>query len=370
MQEMNQQETTNQKQELVEKSRKMATIRKISALKTIEGADRIELAVVDGWQVIVKKGEYAVGDLAIYCEVDSWVPHAVAPFLTKSGHLPKVYMEVEGQRLKSVKMKGQLSQGLLLALDILSSEDETLRIGSFEEGEDVTEYLGILKWEKEIPANLRGVQRGNFPTLIRKTDQERVQNLRNFEELKYAFTWEISEKMHGSSMTVYIDPQGELHVCSRNVDLVENADNTYWKVARRDFGKAIAQITEQQVFGIAMQGELIGPGINGNQYELTDFEFRLFDIQQVFDPELDTYCEGSNREIIADNFNLKHVPIIERNFKIPVEWTVQELLTFAEGYSKLNGSVREGLVFKAIEDPSVSFKVINNQWLLNGGEDQ
>lgn len=342
--------------------RKLATIRRISELKPIEGADKIELAIIDGWQSVVKKGEYNVGDLVVYLEVDSWVPHGIAPFLTKSGHLPKIYQGVEGQRLKSIKLKGEISQGLLLNIELMSGTVP-------EEGSDVTDFLGILKWEKEIPANLRGVQRGNFPTEVYKTDQERIQNLANkLEEFKQ-YTWEVTEKLHGSSMTIYVDSEDVMHVCSRNIDLVETEDNTYWQVARKIFDEAKINAIGYDMYKIAIQGELVGPGINGNQYDLTEADFYLFDMQQVAFAK-DRYAPGFVRRDFAKDCNIKHTPVIDEAFVIPSEWTVQDLLTFAEGASKINASEREGLVFKCNENPEISFKVVSNKWLLKGGEDQ
>lgn len=104
--------------------RALATIRKIDEIGPIEGADAIEVATVGGWKVVVKKGEYQPGDLAIYCEIDSWIPTTVAPFLTKAGHFPKVYNEVEGERLKTVKLRGVTSQGLLLPLAVLGDVEK------------------------------------------------------------------------------------------------------------------------------------------------------------------------------------------------------------------------------------------------------
>lgn len=340
--------------------RKMATIRRISALEPIEGADRIELAVVDGWKVIVKKGEYQVGSLAVYLEIDSWVPHTVAPFLTKSGHFPKIYQGIEGQRLKSVKMKGVTSQGLLLPITINATE-----------GSDVTEVLGILKWEKEIPANLRGIQRGNFPSEIRKTDQERIQNLsKKFEELKRSHVWEVTEKLHGSSATYYIDKQGVFHVCSRNIDLQKVEGNTFWDISNEYSIEENMQIAFENdpdtIGGIAIQGELIGPGINGNQYGCSEPAFFVFDMQHV----QDGYAPAEARYDIAKVLGLPHVPVVHECFTIPQEWTIEDLLTFAEGKSLINASEREGLVFKSLNDPEVTFKVVSNKWLLAGGEDQ
>jgi len=149
--------------------RKMATIRKIDALRPIEGADAIETAIVGGWTCVVKKGEYTAGDLAVYCEIDSFIPTTIAPFLTKPGQYAKTFEGVEGERLRTVKLRGQLSQGLLLPYAICGK--------ICTEGEDVSELLGITKYEAPIPAELAGEVKGMCTSVILKTDQERIQNL-------------------------------------------------------------------------------------------------------------------------------------------------------------------------------------------------
>lgn len=152
--------------------RKLATIRKITELNPIPKADAIEVATVDGWKAVVKKGDFKVGDLAIYLEVDSWVPYELAPFLSKDKE-PKEYNGVKGERLRTIKLRGQLSQGLLLPIDVAYNEDPPDYDHVFLEGDDVTELLGIQKWERPVPAQLAGLMKGSFPSFIPKTDQER-----------------------------------------------------------------------------------------------------------------------------------------------------------------------------------------------------
>ena len=232
--------------------RKLATVRKIDNILPIAGADAIECAVVGGWKVVVKKGEYQVGDLGIYCEIDSWIPHALAPFLSK-GKEPRVFEGIPGERLRTVKLRGQISQGLLLPA-----------VGTGE-GDDLTELLGIVKWEKPIPAQLAGQAKGNFPAVIPKTDQERVQNLVKEIELAQGDEFEETEKLEGSSMTCYLIGD-EFGVCSRNLDLKETEGNSFWATARaEDIETKMRQLRVKSTFtDFAVQGELIGPGIQGN----------------------------------------------------------------------------------------------------------
>lgn len=149
--------------------RKLASIRRVDGLRPIEGADLIECAVVGGWEVVVKKGEFAVGNLATYFEVDSWIPYELAPFLSKEKE-PREYEGVKGERLKTVRLRKQLSQGLLLPIRHCFPDQE---LSQFTEDLDVTDQLGIIKWERPIPLQLRGQVKGNWPAGIPKTDEER-----------------------------------------------------------------------------------------------------------------------------------------------------------------------------------------------------
>lgn len=128
--------------------RKMATIQIIRDITPIEGADAIALAHINGWAAVVRKGKFSVGQYVVFCEIDSWVPHEIAPFLSK-GKEPREYLGVKGERLRSVKLRGQLSQGLILPPNILPQ-------GSYLEGEDVSEKLGIVKYEPPVPVQLVG----------------------------------------------------------------------------------------------------------------------------------------------------------------------------------------------------------------------
>jgi RNA ligase (TIGR02306 family) len=334
------------------KMRKMATIRQIDALNPIEGADAIECASIGGWKVVVKKGEFSVGNLAVYCEIDSWIPTELAPFLSK-GKEPREFEGIRGERLRTVKLRGQLSQGLLLNLD--SAIPQT---NSFVEGDDVSETLGIVKWERPINAQLAGMAKGNFPSLIPKTDQERAQNLVGeiLAAAQAGTQFEITEKLEGSSMTVYLI-DGVFGVCSRNLDLKETADNTFWQVARQE---QIEQKMRDHGWGNwAVQGELIGPGIQGNIYKLSKPEFRVFDVYNV---QAGEYVQPVQRRALIDSMGLLHAPVLLIDKDLGVG-SVDELLQWAEGESKLGKTEREGIVFKEAKG-GMSFKAISNKYLL------
>jgi RNA ligase (TIGR02306 family) len=332
--------------------RKMATIRKIDALRPIVGADAIECAIVGGWTCVVKKDEYTAGDLAVYCEIDSWIPHEVAPFLSR-GNFPHVYNEVKGERLRTVKLRGQLSQGLLLPLSVIP-------FASYIPDDDVSELLGIVKYEAPIPASLAGEVKGMFPSRIPKTDQERIQNLSTeLEEWKAEkLTWEVTEKLDGSSMTVYII-DGEVGVCSRNLDLKPNKDNSLWATAYKN---EIDVKLIQSLSNLAIQGELVGNGIQGNIYKMRDQEFYVYDI---YDIDAGRYFTPTERVAYCKVWDIKHVPVFKSDFMLTTE-TVADLLQKAEGKSVMGdiaGPEREGLVYKCNEQ-QVSFKAISNAFLL------
>jgi RNA ligase (TIGR02306 family) len=353
-------------------TRKLASIAEITYIKPIEGADAIECAIVNGgWPVVVKKGEYQVNDLAIFCEIDSWVPHELAPFLSK-GQEPREYNGVKGERLKTVKLRGQVSQGLLLPLNT------PIKGGPFDGGygicvlglqggEDVTEMLGIQKWEPPIPSQLQGTMRGNFPHFIPKTDQERCQNLRKdiFETHKDD-VYEVTTKLDGSSMTVYVK-DGEVHVCSRNIDLIETEGNTFWNTAReQNIIDTLLELSVEKGEEYAIQGELIGEGIQGNPEKLTGHKFYLFDIYSI---TVGRYLKTDERYSILDKLNMNgasigHVPVVDIMCSVAKKFsTIDELLEFAEGPSLNPQTKREGLVFKSWES-DFSFKAISNSYLL------
>jgi RNA ligase (TIGR02306 family) len=355
-----------------ESARKLATVRRIAALDPIEGADRIVCATVDGWQLVTAKDNgFEVGDLCLYFEIDSWVPTSIAPFLTRDGHVPKEYNGVQGERLRTKKLKGQVSQGLILPLDRACGEpgsDFRYYWGEpdgpmwVEEGTDLTEVLGVQKYEKPVPANLAGQAKGNFPSFIPKTDEERIQNLTRVLDrwchLITPLTWEVTEKMDGSSMTVYFC-DNNFGVCSRNFDLIETPTNSFWQAARdADLRNKMTVYGRQ----LAIQGELIGPGVQGNKYQMNHLRFKVFNI---YDIEAKKYLSPSERKRVCLDLELDHVPVLHEQWFMGLDDNVELYVLTADGDSLYNPKVlREGLVWKCWESPSQSFKAISNKWLL------
>lgn len=348
--------------------RKLASIRRIIEIKPIEGADAIEAVRVDGWWVVSKKNEFQVGDLCVYFEIDSFLP--VRPefeFLRKSCFRSTKHLG-DGFRLKTVKLRGQISQGLALPLNAVS--DPLMKYSNLEhatpaEGQDVTEWLGVKKWEMPIPAQLAGQIKGSFPSFIRKTDQERIQNCYDEFSKKYKTMWfEASLKLDGSSMTVYWN-NGNFGVCSRNLELKETEGNTFWKVATKyDF----KSVLEKYGKNIALQGELMGPGIQGNRENFSDHDFFLYDIwdidNQKYFSQYERLCIYLELLNLAPETFMKHVPVITLTQGPQIfDFSLDEILCLANTKS-INHQIAEGLVFKAV-DGSVSFKAINQKFLLN-----
>lgn len=350
--------------------RKLATVQQIAELLPIEGADAIEVARINGWNVVVKKGDFKVDEMVVFCEVDSFLP--IQPeyeFLRKSSY-KKMPDGTEGFRLKTIRLRGQLSQGLLINYQVLISKltpDENGHVDLPDVGEDVTEILGIIKYEPPIPACLAGQMKGYFPGFLNKTDEERVQNIKDSMYERYknkGKKYYITEKLDGSSCSIYLRGN-EFGVCSRNVNLLETPDNTFWKVARQynieEILRNHSEYTGFQTF--ALQGELIGEGVEGNPYKIKGHEFHIFNL---FYSDLDYYANIDELIDFSKKYNLNIVPILYKDINLPENGT--ECLKLAEGKSALNHNTeREGIVIRYF-DHSVSFKAISNKFLLKNGD--
>lgn len=345
--------------------RKMATIRKIAEIQAIPEADKICAYRVDGWWVVEVVGKYVVGDLVVYAEPDSWIPTEMAPFLSK-GHEPRVYNGVKGEKLKTVRLRGQLSQGLLFPLIPTCNNIES----KLFEGLDVSFPLGIQKYEAPIPSELAGQAAGNFPRFIPKTDQERCQNLYEDIFIKNADAYyEITTKLDGTSFTAFYADKEE-GVCSRNWELKLDGANENNSMVRMFIDSGLQSVFRQLNRNLAIQGELCGPNIQANKEQLKSVKLFVFDI---FDIDNNCYLIPSERHKLmeelwlfgVDRDMVQHVPVIAYSANLYDTLgitTMDQLLKFADGPS-LNAAIREGVVFKRI-DGKFSFKAINNRWLL------
>lgn len=370
--------------------RKLATIEVIKDLQPIEGADLIEVATIRGWQVVVKKGEFNIGDLCIYCEIDSVLPQRPEFYFLQASHF----------RIKTIRLRGQISQGICFPITILAGNKKLLddvnpipeneiiyptvefvpsddghiltmfydktcnNYREFTIGDDVTDIIGITKYEPPIPAQLAGKVKGNFPSFIPKTDEERIQNMEWVlteykDELFY-----VTEKLDGTSFTAYYN-NGVFGVCSRNLDLFETEDNTHWKVARE-----LKLEERMKIYGenIALQGELIGEGINENRLKIKGHSIRFF---SIFDIDKYRYYNYNMFNERIFQFGLETVPIVSHITGFKLFSTINEMIEYSKGKSVLNtNQEREGIVIRPcenIEHPKygrISFKVLNNKYLL------
>lgn len=362
--------------------RKLVTIRKITNIVPIENCDNIALGIVDGWTVIIKKSEFSIGDSCVFFEIDSFLPlEPRYEFLKKTTK----FDGKEGYRIKTMKMKGVLSQGLALPLSMfpeVSTNDD-----------DVTAKLNVIKFDLEqfYGANTAGPRErkyGSFPTFIPKTDQPRIQNMTHMFLTHKATTFEETLKLDGSSMTCYKIPNKptlfqrvlsffgkqlpthKFGVCSRNVDLkpsdnkVQTFDNFGKKsvYAQSDFwATAIKMDIENKLpIGYAIQGELIGPLIQANHEKVSSLDYFVFD---VYDINKKQYLTPEARREFCKQHNIQHVPVTNTN-ATPLQMTLEELLAHVDTESMNPGTVSEGRVYKSNSYPTMSFKVINNKYLL------
>ena len=315
--------------------RKLASVVKIADIQPIPNADAIVVASVKGWKVVVKRDEFKVGDLAVYYEIDSFLP--IRPqfeFLRKSSF--KRMGINEGFRLKTIKLRGQLSQGLLTPIPE--------GIIDPKEGDDLTEALDIVKYEPPIPAQLAGKIKGTFPSFIPKTDEIRIQN---FEvDVGFSPVGEkvyVTEKLDGTSFTCYFN-NGVFGVCGRNWELTETADNSLWRMANMlDLKNKLTKYGKN----IALQGELIGAGINGNLYGLSDHKLYFF---TGYDIDKGRRMFFDELEWLLFRLEVPMVPVIEKyGYTLPTENLVDNMLKYAEGKSVLNMEVdREGVVVRGL----------------------
>lgn len=323
--------------------RKLVTIRKISEINPIPDADLIERAKIDGWNVVVKKGDFRAGDLCIYGEIDSIFPAEDARFAF-----------LEGKRLRTKKMRGVVSQGIAFPLSILGAH-------SVKEGDEVTDFLGVTKYEPPPPKSMEA--KGEFPWYIPKTDAERVQNLtvELAEHIgKAAF---VTEKLDGSSITIFsrkAETGWEEGICSRNLELLTDVDNAFVSTVKNlSITEKLQEFCRMNNRQIALQGELIGAGIQGNKYKLAETNIHFFNIFDIGDQR---YLSLPEFVHILETLHLETVPIVSDSLSLHDK--IEAYLEEAEGKSHLNEKTeREGIVIRT-HDGSFSFKAISNRFLL------
>lgn len=336
--------------------RKLASVQRVAEVAPIEGADRIECIAVLGWRCVSKKGEFAPGDLCVYFEIDSFLPvHPEFEFLRGSCFRQSELLG-EGFRLRTQKFRGQVSQGLCLPISILGE-------GKWSVGDDVTEQLGVRKWEIPERASSSGTIIGDLPAGIPKTEEIRVQSAPEVIEEIAGLPYYITTKFDGTSVTMF-KLDGRFGVCGHNYEYAEESKCSFWVWAREH--ELEERMIDAGVDNIAIQGEFCGGGIQGNPLKLTKPDWRVFTIKDV----------ANNRRLglaemreVCEKLELQMVPVEEEGESFSYD-SVEELLERARGNYD-SGVRKEGIVIRPKEpvhshalSAPLSFKVINNDYLL------
>lgn len=356
--------------------RKLASIKIVSNITPIEGKDRIVLAAIDGWSVIVKKDEFCVGDKCVYIEIDSVLPEKPEfEFLRKNGF-----------RIKTMKMAGVISQGICFPLDILPP-------GEYMPDMDVTSLLGIkqyeatmdierasdhtpkkkypkflmkMKWFRKIVSPKKRAK--DFPSFVSKTDETRIQNIPHI--LSDKRTWIATEKIDGQSGTFclvrhksripFFKDKFEYIVCSRNMRLYNRDNSSYWSVSDKYNMESVLRSLIGDNDWVCVQGECVAPRVQGNKYNVSEADFYVFNL---------IYPHGRtgsvNAKLVCEDLGLKFVPIIAENYVLPD--TVTEVLEYAHGRSAIGDTLREGIVFRSA-DGKQSFKAVDPKFLMKYDE--
>lgn len=335
-------------------SRKLASLQRVKHVRPIEGADNIEVVGVLGWECVSKKGEFKDGDLCVYFEIDSLLPEEDRyEFLRKSSYKS----EIGRFRLKTARLRGQISQGLAMPVAAFP-EASALEVGS-----DLTETLGIEKWDPPIPAQIAGDAR-IFSWPISKTDEPRVQqdDDMHFLECLAGQPYYISLKLDGTSCTFIVSPDdGEFHVCGRNYSYKRASGHTFWQLADR---YRIEEGLRSLERNLAVQGEVVGPGIQKNRMGLKGSDFYVFNVVDV-DERRKLHIDEAIA--VSDRLGVRFVPILERGDSFA--YSQSDLLEMAKGKYRDHfpdahpSEDREGIVVRSLCS-TVSFKSINNDFLL------
>ena len=400
--------------------RELCYVVRVDEIKPIEGRDRVECAVVGGWTIMVRKGQFQPGSLGIYFEIDSQVPEK-EPFM---------FLEAKKFKIKTQKYKtpdGQFwSQGLLMGAEdfgwttaeresdtcstcIVDSdgvahyvddesrfltkqlnviyavaEDNSRKAGSADKYKKMAQRNGKLfahqpfrwlmrhEWGKKLLFVFFGKKKdkkGGWPEWVAKTDEERVQNMPWI--LADKSEWIATEKIDGTSTTFTMKRgkrrnQYDFYICSRNV-VFDKPDkqcfydsNVYVEMAEKyNVESVLRQILENRpdLDWVTLQGETYGAGIQKRDYSLKDHDFVGFN----FITSASGRWNSVDAKKLMNGFGIPWVPIVDEHFVLPD--TVDELLTIATDKSVIDGGMREGLVFRS-QDGAKSFKAVSNEFLM------
>lgn len=377
--------------------RKLASIQKIISLTPIPNADRIELARVLGWKCVVKKGEFKVGDKCVYIEIDSIPPsdNPVFDFLKHSNG--------KMGRIKTIKLRGQISQGLAMPLRMFPA------LGKCHVGDDVTKKLGVTKWEpdernkvkiEQSPLYMRRFhnrhlkwlydkpwcnlfgkwlyvkRRAKFPSFLNKTDETRVQVLGDVLEKYKGVECYVTEKIDGQSITIWFDGGGKMHVASRNYEILDHDDYMWKAVEAENIEKRIRTLyMDSKPRYLFLQGELTGPGIQGNKYKRTRYAIDIFNVGSYENGRIEYYGLDT-LDYCQIEVGLHIVPVLLTGYEL--ESDIDKIVEMSKGESVIKPQLhipREGIVIRPVKTiydnrikgmvgNRISFKAINPDFLL------
>ena len=342
--------------------RKLASIQRIWKIEPIDGADKIELAHVLGWQCVVNKGQFQPMDIGIYFEIDSFLPVREEFEFMRSSSYKKTDIMGEGFKLRTMRFRGQISQGLLLPVSQFPEIPSTVEVG-----DDVTELLGVRKWEIEERATTGGTVIGTLPYDIPHTDETRVQENPELIDAFAGLEYYISTKMDGSSHSIGIDENG-FHVTGHNYEYKDDGASSFYNLVKeRKYQERVeALVKDLGLKTLTIQGELCAPGIQRNRLRLAKPEWYVFTIRE------NGKRVGLNRMLeLCKMLDFVHVPIEEVDIDLPSKYpSVEALLERADGEYP-NGGKKEGIVIRPTEpvfcpliSASLSMKVVSNKYLL------
>lgn len=341
--------------------RKIVSIRKIDNLTPIKGADFIVCSTIDGWKTVVGINDFKIGDYCVFYELDSVLP-IIEPFTSifKDSSPTETMLEdesiVEGYRIRTKKFKKMISQGLALPLKPSDNVDELLAMSA----EELCKYFNVYKYEKVLDESMKEIALGGFPSWLKTSEQERVQNLKN--EIWHHYTigtvFQQSVKLEGESLTVF-RRFGRLGCCSRSIEFKMTAQHPM-VFAAIEFDKKLGDIGDY-----VFQGELCGPGILKN---FEGLETKRYFVYNQFSADIYAYAHPYTTHLLVGNDN--YVPVLQYatlremfSTATNVDELMEQMIKAADGKSAFNGKCREGLVYKS-NDGQFSFKTISNQFLL------
>jgi hypothetical protein len=372
--------------------RKLASVQIVKSLEPIEGADKIEKCTILGFQCVVKKGDFNVGDKVVYFEVDSVLPER-----------PEFeFLRERKFRIRIIKLRKQVSEGLVMPMSIVPS-------GNYNEGDDLTEILKVSKHDPQAVAEqkmldnlpkskfnfihkkmcrfswyrkvfLRKEIKLDFPEFVSKTDEERLQNMPDVLQREKDSLFTVSEKLDGCSGTYFVKKVNSFFglrsryvfgVCSRNIYMKNYSDNVYWHIAKENNleQKMVDHCKEKNLHYLIIQGEITGPKIQKNRYELDCLDFYVFNVQYGLETNsmyFRTTLAQHKIDEVCETLRLKHVPVLSYDYKL--KDTVEEMVSYSKGRSTLNPKIeREGVVVRNYKK-NISFKVLNPDFLLKYDE--